>query len=125
VYEIPADFRENFNYKRHVIASGFTARNGGSSGRSPGVARPFYPTNSTRRKPWIMVSGGDDGRAYYLRPLFETAPAWDYEVVTVVDHGPSQTISGMASADIDGDNNEELFVSVHDKNRVEVYTFKP
>jgi len=125
VFEIPNDFRVVANYRRHVIADGFVSRNGGANGRTPGVARPFYPTANRARKPWIYVSGGDDGRAYYLRPLAESATNWNYETVIVADHGASQQVAGVASGDIDGDGNEELFVSVHAKNKVEVYSFRP
>lgn len=72
-----------------------------------------------------MVSGADDGRAYYLRPKSEDPNNWSYELVTVMDAGASQTVSGMTSADIDGDGFEELFVSVHNRDQVQVHTFSP
>jgi len=125
VWQIPNDFKNILGYTRRVIASGFVARNAGVNGRTPKVARPFFPTSNVNRKPWIMVAGGDDGRAYYLRPVSEQPGNWEYELVTVADHGVNQVVGGMTSADIDGDGNTELFVSVHNKNIVEVYTFGP
>jgi len=124
VYEIPQnDFRVIANYRKHMIASGFNSRNGGAAGRSPGFARAFYSTATTNQKPWIWVSGGDDGRAYYLRPLSQTATNWEYETVVVVDKGPNQNIGGMAVADINGNGPKEMFVSTHGLNEVSVYTF--
>jgi len=125
VYQIPSDFRNVNQYVKRVIADGFVSRNGGASGRTPGIARPFYPTSNTAGKPWIMVSGADDGRAYYLRPTSTATTSWDYEKVTVADHGVNQVVWGMASADIDGDGFTELFVSVRGRNKVETYTFRP
>jgi len=124
VWDIPNDFRTVGQYVRRVIASGFTSRNGGVNGRTPKVARPFYPTNNLARKPWIMVAGGDDGRAYYLRPQSEVATNWAYTLITVVDHGPNQEVGGMTAADIDGDGFTELFVSVRNKNVVQVFSFR-
>jgi len=124
VWEIPSDFKNPNNYVRRVIASGFSSRNGGAAGRAPKVARPFYPTSNTQRKPWIMVAGGDDGRAYYLRPVSEVATNWEYTLVTVADHGINQQVNGMTAADIDGDGYTELFVSVRNKNIIQVFSFR-
>jgi len=125
VFEIPADFRNGNQYVKHVIASDFVARNGAANGRTPGVARTFYPTNNQNGKPWIYVAGADDGRAYYLRPISTAANNWDYEKVTVADYGTNQVVSGMTVADIDGDGNKELFVSIHNMNVIRVYSFAP
>jgi len=125
IFEIPEDFRNVNQYIRRVIASGFNSRNGGSAGRSPGIARTFHPFNGLKLKPWIMLSGGDDGRAYYLRPMLESSSDWSYELSIVSDQGPSQTVSGITGEDINGDGYTELFVSVNNRNVIEIYTFKP
>jgi len=124
VWEIPVDFKIVGQYVRHVIASGFVSRNGGANGRTPKIARPFYPTTNVARKPWILVAGGDDGRAYYLRPQSEDANNWAYTLITVVDHGINQQVNGMTAADIDGDGFTELFVSVRNKNIIQVFSFR-
>jgi len=125
VFEIPDDFRQAGQYIKRVIASGFNARHDGVTGRAPGIARTFRASTSSQQKPWILLSGGDDGRAYYLRPTSESALDWSYELITIVDHGLSQAVSGIAAADVDGDGYSEVFVSVHNKNLVEIYTFRP
>ena len=71
------------------------------------------------------MSGGDDGRAYYLKPQAETASNWNYDLIEVADLGPSQTVSGMASADVDGNGYEDFFVSSHNQNLVYVYGMGP
>ena len=76
-------------------------------------------------KPWILVAGADDGRAYYLVPNSQHPGDWTYEKVTISDQGTGQTVSGIAQADIDGDGYAEVFVSIHNRNSVEVYTFRP
>jgi len=125
VFEVPADFRNDNQYVRRVLADGFVARAGGANGRSPGVARPFYPTSDRSGKPWIMVSGADDGRAYYLRPTSSDPASWAYERVTVFDYGANQVVPGISSADIDADGYEELFVSARTANKVDVFSFRP
>ena len=71
------------------------------------------------------MSGGDDGRAYYLMPTSESPTDWLYQRVIVADYGTSQTVSGMTSADIDGDGSQEFFVSSHQQNVINVYTMRP
>jgi len=124
-YEIPSDFRVVGGYRKHILATAFDSRGGGAAGRSPGVARAFYTTASTNQKPWIMVAGADDGRAYVLRPISQTASNWDYEKIVVVDKGANQYVGGVAVADINGNGYKEMFVSTHHQNQVSVYTFAP
>jgi hypothetical protein len=125
IFEIPNDFRQETQYTKHVIATGFIARHNGAEGRTPGVARLFYPDQNHERKPWIYVAGADDGRAYFLVPDSESTSDWTYNQVTVVDQGADEHVGGMTAADVDGDGYQELFVSVQTRDRVEVYTFKP
>ena len=56
---------------------------------------------------------------------FQHPGDWTYEKVTISDQGTGQTVSGIAQADIDGDGYAEVFVSIHNPNQVEVYTFRP
>lgn len=125
VWEIPNDFRNGDQYVRHVIAAGFAARTGGTEGRSPGVARPFYPTGGSQQKPWIAVTGGDDGRAYVLSPQSQAVNDWNYQLTTVVDYGLIQSVTGITAADVDGDGYAELFVSVRGMNYVQVFSYSP
>jgi FG-GAP repeat len=71
------------------------------------------------------VTGSDDGRAYVLSPVSEDRNDWNYQITTVADYGLIQTVSGIAAADVDGDGYAELFVSVHNMNYVQVYSFSP
>ena len=76
-------------------------------------------------KPWIALSGADDGRAYVLSPRSENSDDWTYDIKTIADYGTGQIVSGITAADIDGDGFAELFVSVRAKNTIEVFTYSP
>ncbi|OPL32889.1 hypothetical protein AM593_02650, partial [Mytilus galloprovincialis] len=54
-YEVPTDFRSG-DFKRHSIATGFKPGKSGTGKGAPGAAMP----------PSILLSGDDDGKAYYL-----------------------------------------------------------
>ena len=71
------------------------------------------------------MTGADDGRAYVLRPTSENSNNWNYEQTTLADYGLVQTVSGIAAADVDGDGYTELFVSVHNLNYVQVFSYSP
>lgn len=125
-YEIPTStFQNPAGYVKHVIGSGFESRTNGANTYSPKTVRTFYPTANTQRKPWILVSGGDDGRAYYYMPTSEQANNWVYQRFTIADLGPNQEVSSVAVADIDGDGYAEIFISCHKQHRVLIYTFRP
>jgi hypothetical protein len=71
------------------------------------------------------VTGADDGRAYVLSPTSQSSDDWNYQLTTIVDYGLVQTVSGIAAADVDGDGYTELFVSVHNMNYVQVFSYSP
>ena len=48
-----------------------------------------------QHKPWLTVSGDDDGKVYILRPLSEDPTDWTYEKQILVD--TQATTSGNIS----------------------------
>jgi hypothetical protein len=61
---------------------------------TPGTPKPFYPSvdyhnsfgeDGRRMKPWIMLSGDDDGKLYILVPNSEGADDFSYTKNILVD----------------------------------------
>ena len=77
-------------WRRRAIAAGFIANSYlfGSS-MTPGKSRLFWPSEEYKNtptefastpKPWIALSGDDDGIHYLLFPRSEDPTNWDYEL---------------------------------------------
>ena len=80
-------------------------------------------------KPWLLLAGDDDGKAYYFVPFSEDPNNWDYDTITFLDEtgdsGTWQIIGQMATADADGDGLTEIYIPSYYKNRVLIYEFSP
>jgi len=75
-------------------------------------------------KPWIALSGDDDGIHYIMFPLSEDPNNWDYDLQIMVD--TTETTSGtMAIDDLDGDGYTEIVSAGYTAGKVYVYTFAP
>ncbi|CAG7834280.1 unnamed protein product [Allacma fusca] len=131
-YEIPEDFR-NGTFTKHTLADGFKANPiiGGQS-MTPGSPKPFYPSKAyederiggRQRKPYIIVSGDDDGKHYILEPNSEDANDWSYTKHILVD--TEKTTSGkFAVVDLDGDGYTEIVAAGYSSGTIYVYTYKP
>ena len=91
VYEQDMENPDNpTGFKRRAIAAGFVANSYlfGSS-MTPGKSRLFWPSEEykstptefgPRPKPWIALSGDDDGIHYIMFPLSEDPTNWDYDL---------------------------------------------
>jgi len=132
VWEIPEDFR-NGTFVKHTLADGFKANFiiGGQS-MTPGSPKPFYPSkayetelvNGRQRKPYILVSGDDDGRHYVLEPNSEDPKDWTYTKHILVD--TEKTTSGkFAAVDLDGDGYTEIIAAGYSAGQIYVFTYKP
>ena len=73
-------------------------------------------------RPLVLVSGDDDGRAYFLEPRSNNTQDWTYTKNTFHDAG-SGTVGQIAFADVDGDDFIDLFVPNYNLNDISVYTF--
>ncbi|ESP02367.1 hypothetical protein LOTGIDRAFT_205101 [Lottia gigantea] len=123
IFEIPSDFRTGA-FKKHVIATKFASRTGGVGKGAPGSPLVFYPqVKKTNVKPWILLSGDDDGRAHLLKPRSEAHGDFKYSMEDVLDVG-SGTVGKIAAKDVDGDGYSEVFIPGYNQGLVHVYTTK-
>merc|ERR1711971_1414776 len=133
VYEQDMENPDNpTGFKRRAIAAGFVANSYlfGSS-MTPGKSRLFWPSEEYKStptefgpqpKPWIALSGDDDGIHYIMFPLSEDPTNWDYDLQIMVD--TEETTSGtMAIDDLDGDGYTEIVSAGYTAGKVYVYTF--
>ena len=77
---------------------------------------------SAGSKPWIAMSGDDDGNGYYMTPVSEDADDWEYSLTMLVESPGREIIGQISHADTDGDGYAELFVPGYYARQV--YTFK-
>jgi len=132
VYEQPEVAGEP--WKRTALASGFVANSylfGNSM--TPGKSRLFWPSEEYKAnvtetgamaKPWIALSGDDDGVHYILSPVSESPDDMNYDIQVMVDTGAT-TAGTMAVTDLDGDGFTEIVSAGYTAGEVYVYTFKP
>ncbi|KAK7021374.1 hypothetical protein SK128_009730 [Halocaridina rubra] len=133
VYQFPEDFRVD-EFPKIVIADGFRPNQvlGGQT-MSPGTPKLFYPNSAYAadvaedgrpHKPYILLSGDDDGRMYILYPDSEDRSNWIYQKHILVDTEDT-TVGKMAHGDIDGDGYEEIIVAGYTIGEVYVFTYAP
>jgi hypothetical protein len=119
IYEIPEDFRTGTFVRRTII----TGMSSGGDGM-PGQTRIFKPVITDNVKPWILLAGADKGTAYYLSPISQSPNDWSYSQVEIrVDTGISGTVDGIEVMDVDGDNYSDLFISLQNRDKIEVWSF--
>ncbi|KAK7462027.1 hypothetical protein BaRGS_00038556 [Batillaria attramentaria] len=123
-YTIPADFRSD-SFPRRTLSTGYASRTSGQGRGAPGSPIIVYPeTQVTTGKPWIILSGDDDGQAHLLKPASNDASDWSYQQTNFLDVGTG-TVGGIAAGDMDGDGWTEVFVPSFDEGEVHVFSFRP
>lgn len=133
VYFFPEDFRTD-DFTSVVIADGFRPNQilGGDT-MSPGTPKAYYPSaeyaaelgdDGLPHKPWLLLSGDDDGRMYVLYPNTEDRDDWVYQKHILVDTLDT-TVGKMAHGDIDNDGYEEVIVAGYTAGQLYVYTYAP
>jgi len=121
-------------WKRSSLASGFVA-NPYLFGNSmaPGKTRLFWPSEEYKEtltesgavpKPWIALSGDDDGVHYVMFPKSEDPTDMEYDMQVMVDTEDT-TAGTMAVADLDGDGYTEIVSAGYTAGEVYVFTFAP
>lgn len=81
--------------------------------------------SNSESRPWIVLSGDDDGRSYYLEPLSESADDWNYNMTVFSDQGEGKIVGTPTAFDSDGDDYTEIFVPCYTDNLLKFYTFAP
>lgn len=128
VYQQPEGVEWNASpWKRTAIASGFIA-NAYLFGNSmtPGHSQEFWPSTQAKeegKKPWIALSGDDDGIHYILFPKTEEKGNMEYDLRVLVDTGET-TAGTMDVVDLDNDGFMEIIAAGYTKQEVYVFSFK-
>ena len=78
---------------------------------------------SVSGKPYILLSGDDEGTCYYLVPNSQSQNDWEYQLIRFMDEGPGQIVGQPTVVDADGDGFTELFIPSHQEDVVKVFTF--
>ena len=78
--------------------------------------------DGTKRKPWISLSGDDDGNHYILIPTSEDKDDFIYETLTLIQTGGT-TAGTQAVVDIDGDGYTEIVSAGFSVGKVYVHSF--
>ncbi|XP_037793535.1 uncharacterized protein LOC119589014 isoform X2 [Penaeus monodon] len=133
VYQFPEDFRTD-DFPHFKIADGFLPNQvTGGQTMSPGTPKVYYPNaayaedvaeDGMPHKPYILLSGDDDGRFYVLYPTSEDRNDWVYEKNVLIDTEDIM-VGKMAHGDLDGDGYEEIVVAGYAVNQLFVFTYAP
>jgi len=122
------------SWTRSALASGFVA-NPYLFGHSmaPGKTRLFWPSKEYKDtpteaggvpKPWIAMSGDDDGAHYILFPKSEDPANMEYDMQLLVDT-EATTAGTFAVSDLDGDGYTEIVSAGYTAGELYIFTFAP
>ena len=76
-------------------------------------------------KPWIIISGDDEGTTYYLTPNSEDANNWGYEKINIIDAGAGNILGTPTTADVNGDGYADIFIPAYNRGEINAFTFAP
>jgi len=127
VYELPCDFQRD-NWKRHTLISGGDNMSDEPFNSGPQI-KIFHPIVRDRsnfinkKKPFILLSGDNDGYLKVLSPQSRQSDSWTYSKHVVFKaNGP---VGPVALEDLDHDGYMEILVPVVDSQRILIFTYKP
>merc|ERR1739838_1043697 len=122
-YEIPDNWQDASQWVEHELRTGYKDFPLPGKG-SPGTAVAFWPTSHKTGKPYIFVSGDDDGNYFVESATSEDVNDWTYKQ-TLVYEQRSGTVGSFAIADVNGDGYNEVFLSVYQNQFIRVMTYAP
>lgn len=77
-----------------------------------------------KRKPYVLLSGDDDGKHYILEPVSDDASDWTYNKHVLVD--TKATTSGkFAVGDFDGDGYTDIVCAGFTSDMLYAFTYAP
>ena len=109
-------------FVKHVLATGFKPLEHAKGRGAPGQAAVVksYSING-RKKPFLILSGDDDGCVYVLEAMKDDDPSnWDY-TMKIIYQAEKSTIGQVSVEDVDNDGHPELFIPVYNEGRMLIY----
>lgn len=127
VYEIPCDFTRD-KWRRHVLIESLVDMHMPDvmSGGKINVFHPFVRDSrkiSQKKKPYILVSGDNEGRLSVLIPSSKKTNDWEYTSHTI--YRTRSSIGAIAVEDFNNDGFMEIVVPVLDYRKLLFFTYKP
>jgi len=127
VYEIPCDFIRD-KWSRHVLIESLVDMQVPDmmSGGKINVFHPIVRDSrkiSQKKKPYILVSGDNEGKLSVLIPSSKKTNNWDYTSHTI--YRTRSSIGAIAIEDFNNDGFMEIVVPVLDHRKLLFFTYKP
>lgn len=109
-------------WTKHTLASGFVVREFGPNQAAPGAFQAFYPCTSVQnQKPYALIGGDGDQRAYMLIPNSQNTDDWTYTLQEF--HDCQGTVGQSTVFDSNNDGCMEVFVPCYDSGVVHVWEY--
>jgi hypothetical protein len=122
----PAPLTNASAWTKHTLASGFAVREWGPNQAAPGAFQWYFPCGSPQGpsgpKPYALIGGDGDQRAYVLSPSSPSDPSdWTYALTELWDC--KGTVGASVVADVNGDGCVEVFVPCYDDGIVNAWSY--
>nr|XP_002121068.1 uncharacterized protein LOC100186859 [Ciona intestinalis] len=127
VYEIPCDFIRD-KWRRHTLVDGAVEIPLPDLG-SGGKINIFHPVlryssvSARKKKPFIIVSGDDDGRVYVLIPNSKKTNNWEYSSHSI--YKAAGPVGALTIDDLNHDGYAEIVIPVVESNKLVFFTYDP
>lgn len=117
-YEIPSSPKDpTAVWPKHTLATGFKPLKSMLGAGAPGnLGVGHYKENS---KPFIVVSGDDNGNLVYLKPHSTDPSNWDYDKTTL--YQATGTTGNLLVVDINQDQKDDIIVAQYDEGSIQFW----